>query len=440
MSEVTRAVELTSTVMNVMSAKEGGHVSSKERRCTDRGRQIAAGSGGSLWCPRQASGATTSDGIAVRVHYRLGELLGAGGLGEVFRAARFGERGFERTVALKRIRPELAQHEHIVQMFIREALVLCRLMHPNIVSAQGFERDGNGELFLVMEYVDGVDLDKLLESGALPHAVVIFIVAEILSGLEHAHHLPPDQDALGVVHRDISPHNVLLSWEGAVKLADFGLAKLRRARFASASSLELAGKVAFMSPEQAAGQPLDDRSDLFSVGVMLWEMLTGERLFARDDEEAIETKWRVLTDWIVRPGVHRPIAPDLEAVVMRLLDRDVGQRFQSAAAARDALMRCEDASKLARFELERVLARRFPEALARRAAPSTSTFALDQGRCRASAPRRAARRWWTVLLVVASLLGAVGIGALVGVVSTRMLAADRSSRMQPPSTCSKGER
>lgn len=420
------------------------------RACARRLRSHAAAARGSLGRLARGSGTADADYIAVRSRYRLGELLGSGGLGEVFRATKLGAEGFERTVAVKRIRPELAQQERFVRLFIREAQVLSRLAHPNVVNAWGFDRDANGQLFLVMEYVDGVDLKKLIDSGPLPQPVVIFIVTEILNGLGHAHHLPDAEGALGVVHRDLSPHNVLLSWEGAVKVADFGLAKFQWSRHVSAS-FDLQGKVAFMSPEQAAHQPLDGRSDLFSVGVMLWEMLTGERLFAREHEDATTTKWRVLTDRIEPPGVFRPVAVDLGAVVMRLLDRDPAQRYPTAGAARAALIACEGASKLARQELERILVSRFPQAFARRALAVVQASAHEpRGRTQTAPPcnlPRARRRpRWAVLVVVVCVLATVGIGALVGFVATRIRSAavvrattSTSSDTAAPMTCPNAE-
>ncbi|MGH2907023.1 MAG: serine/threonine-protein kinase [Solirubrobacterales bacterium] len=401
-------------------------------------RHIAAGSGDAFGRRVGRNGGLAADHIAVRSHYELGELLGAGGLGEVFRATRLGAEGFRRTVAIKRIRPELAQQERFVQMFIREAQVLCRLMHPNVVSVCGFERDRNGQLFLEMEYVAGVDLDKLLDSGPLPHGVIIFIVAEILSGLGHAHHFPQSGGALGVVHRDLSPHNVLLSWDAAVKVADFGLAKLRRSTHVSAS-LDLQGKVAFMSPEQAACRPLDIRSDLFSVGVMLWEMLTGERLFAREHEDIGITRWRVLMmDWIVRPSAIRPVAPDLEAVVMRLLEREPAQRYPTAEAAQVALLRCTDVSKVARFELERILASRFPQAPARPLSPGPTFAPEPRGRTQTEPPlgvQRPRRRWAVLAVVVGCMLVAVSIGALAGVVARRMSSLRCPGMTMPTTLC-----
>jgi serine/threonine-protein kinase len=369
----------------------------------------------------------------MRSHYRLGERLGAGGMGEVFRATRLCAKGVERAVAIKRIHPALAHEDRFVQMFIREAQVMCKLTHPNIVSLWGFERDTAGQLFLVMEYVDGVDLDKLLDSGRLPHSVIIFLVAEILSGLGHAHHLPTGDGPLGVVHRDLSPHNILLSWYGAVKVADFGLAKFRTAREVSAS-VDLQGKPAFMSPEQACGRSLDGRSDLFTVGIMLWEMLTGERLFSREQDGQMATLWRVTGETIIRPGLVRPVAADLEAVVMRLLERDLRRRYPSAEVARESLLACADASKLARVELERILAERFPEALARRALPPVRTPVLEPRRHTETVLKvrreRAAlrRRRWAVIAVVACAFLAVSVGTLAGLIATRVHSAPGFAR------------
>jgi eukaryotic-like serine/threonine-protein kinase len=278
-----------------------------------------------------------------RANYRLGERLGAGGVVEVFRAARLCAEGVECTVAIKRLRPELAHHERLEEMFIREAQLLGRLLHPNIVSVLGLERDTDGQLFLVMEYVDGIDLGKLLGSGPLPHAAIIFIVAGILSGLAHAQ-LSIDKGGLDVVLRDLSPQNVLLSWEGGVKMADLGLGN-------ASASLGLQGEVAFISPAPTRDQTLDGSSGLFAVGIMLWEMLTGERLTALR---------RVPAGPIIRPSLIRPVAPDLEGVVMRLLERDSFRGYPGAEAARHALTTCRDASARGRCELECVLIRRFP--------------------------------------------------------------------------------
>jgi len=296
--------------------------------------------------------------------YQLGEQIGEGGMAEVFRGTMVGAEGFVRTVAVKRIRPEFSTLPRFAQMFVQEAQIVSQLAHPNVVTVLDFDRDPDGRLILVLEFVEGVDLDRLIESGPIPHSVVIFVASEILSGLGYAHHLPASGNVRGVVHRDVSPHNVLLSWEAAVKLSDFGLAKPREASEASAS-VQLRGKAAYMSPEQINGNALDGRSDLFAVGVMLHEILTGESLFWKDDIQTTIT--RVLNRPIPRPSLTCRIAPDLEAVVMRLLERDPAARFATAEKAIEALAGCVDASLRGRSELARLLAERFPQEAASRA-------------------------------------------------------------------------
>lgn len=342
---------------------------------------------------------------SVASRYRLGERLGAGGMAEVFRATMIGAERFERTVAIKRILPELARQAWFVKLFVREAHAIAQMSHPNIVSVLDFERDPAGQLLLVLEFVDGVDLNRLLQSGPLPNAVVIFLVTEILNGLGYAHGLPTG----GIVHRDLSPHNILLSWGGAVKVADFGLAQPHNASQATPALPQ--GKFAFMSPEQVEGNVLDGRSDLFSVGVMLWEMLAGERLFGHGDAKAMSR--RVLDQTIVRPSAIRPGTFDLEAVAMKLLERDPTRRYPTAEAASAALARCNDASLTGRAELVRLLAERFP----RRAIPA-SVLGRRRPRRRTASPHRhtqtTLRRWPVVLAVTASIGVAAAVGAFVG--------------------------
>jgi serine/threonine protein kinase len=188
---------------------------------------------------------------------------------------------------------------------------------------------------------------------------VIFVIGEMLRGLGFAHDLPSGSGMRGIVHRDVSPHNVLLSWEGAVKVSDFGIAKARALSDASAS-LFIKGKPAYMSPEQANGQRLDGRSDLFAVGVMLWEMLVGQRLFVAEDTRA--TLAAVLFGQIPRPRTVRPEVPkDLERVTMTLLERDLSARYPTAEDAIADLMNCNDAPSGGREALIAVLAERFPD-------------------------------------------------------------------------------
>ncbi len=291
--------------------------------------------------------------------YRLDTRLGGGGMAEVFLGSTLGAEGFSRRVAIKRVLPGYSDNDQFAQMFVAEARISSQLVHPNIVSVLDFDRDADRRLFLVMELVEGKDLDALAHSGLLPIPVVIFVIAEVLRGLGFAHDLPVGTDMRGVVHRDVSPHNVLLSWEGAVKVSDFGIAKAREASEATASVF-IKGKPAYMSPEQANGQALDGRSDLFAVGIMTWEMLVGRRLFMADDTRA--TLAAVLFGQVPRLRTVRADVPkDLERFVMKLLEKDPAARYPTAEAAIADLMNCADAPRSGRELLSQVLLERFPE-------------------------------------------------------------------------------
>jgi serine/threonine protein kinase len=297
--------------------------------------------------------------VGVSGRYRLDRRLGGGGMAEVFVGSTQGAEGFSRKIAIKRVLPGFSDHPGFAQLFVAEAQISSQLVHPNIVSVLDFDRDADGRLFLVMELVDGKDLDTLNSAGMLPVPVVIYVVGEILRGLGFAHDLPAGTEMRGIVHRDVSPHNVLLSWEGAVKVSDFGIAKARAASAATAS-IFIKGKPAYMSPEQANGQPLDGRSDLFAVGIMLWEMLVGQRLFVGEDTRA--TLAAVLFGQIPRPRTLRPEVPkDLERVTMKLLERDLPARYATAEEAITDLMDCADAPRGGREALIAVLAERFPD-------------------------------------------------------------------------------
>jgi len=279
-------------------------------------------------------------------------------MAEVFLGSTMGAEGFSRRVAIKRVLPGYSDNDAFAQMFVSEARISSQLVHPNIVSVLDFDRDPDNRLFLVMELVEGKDLDGLVQTGLLPFPVIIFVISEVLRGLGHAHDLPVGNEARGVVHRDISPHNVLLSWAGAVKVSDFGIAKARAASEATASVF-IKGKPAYMSPEQANGQPLDGRSDLFAVGIMLWEMLIGRRLFVGEDTRS--TLAAVLFGQIPRPRSLRGDVPkDLERVTMKLLERDLPARYATAEHAVADLLECADAPKAGREVLIQALAERFP--------------------------------------------------------------------------------
>ncbi len=299
--------------------------------------------------------------------YRLGERIGGGGMAEVFEATLIGVAGFERPVAVKRMLPALSSDPTFGAMFINEARIASLLHHANIVTVLDFDRDGEGRFFLVMELIRGMDLRQLADAGSLPIEVAVHIACEMLRGLDYAHELEHDGKRLGIVHRDISPHNVMISWDGQVKLVDFGIAKAVAATGVSRSGT-LKGKLAYMSPEQAGALELDGRSDVFAVGVVLHELIAGERLFRGSTEP--EVLARVLTQPIPRPGDKRPgVPPALDDAVMGMLQRDRDRRFAGAHDALEALL--ASASARGGLELERLLGERFPDR-ARKRRPATA--------------------------------------------------------------------
>jgi serine/threonine protein kinase len=296
--------------------------------------------------------------------------IGIGGMAEVFRADALGAEGFVRPVALKRVLAGYSEAPAFATMFCDEARIASHFSHPNVVSVLDFDRDAAGRLFLIMEYVAGRDLGTIVATGRLPPAMAIFIASEILRGLGYAHVLPNPSDGIrSVVHRDVSPHNVLISWEGAVKVSDFGIAKALGAR---AGAEGVGGKPSYMSPEQVNGEPLDGRSDLFCVGILLWEALTGVRLFKR---EGVKETFRdiSLRDSVPPSAVRTDLPADLDAVVMKLLARDRELRYATAELAIEDLARCADNPRNGRSELVRLLASRFPAEIQARSEGRTAS-------------------------------------------------------------------
>jgi serine/threonine-protein kinase len=275
------------------------------------------------------------------------EILGriaVGGMAEIYRGRAVGDEGFEKPVAIKRILPAYAGDASFVSMLVTEARIHASLSHKNIVQIHDLGISEEGEYFIVLEYVDGRDLGALLDmlsrtpspSGRtlrLSDAVALYVMIELGEGTHFAHDLRgPDGQPLGLVHRDISPSNVLISYAGEVKLSDFGLAK-RRTDHSVMGSLK--GKLAYMSPEQARGSTLDRRSDVFALGAVLFEMLTGRRL--REITDDVEG-WRQVASGLVPSA--RPFRPDLSPALERVLTSalapDPRDRFQDARALVDA--------------------------------------------------------------------------------------------------------
>jgi len=266
--------------------------------------------------------------------YLLLDRIAVGGMAEVFRAKKKGVEGFEKIVAIKRILPHLSHNQGFVEMFIDEAKMAAGLSHPNIT--QIFELGKIEETyFIAMEYVDGVDLRTILTGDKDKEVVTdvdlaALIAAKVTSALEYAHRYhDADGRELRIVHRDVSPQNILISNEGEVKLVDFGIAKaaIKASRTDSGS---LRGKLLYMSPEQAWGRPIDNRSDIFSLGLVLFEMLTGRCLFSGDSEVSILE--RVREARVIPPSSLSPTVPiELDAAVARALRKDPAERYQDAS-------------------------------------------------------------------------------------------------------------
>src|SRR4051812_2395084 len=274
--------------------------------------------------------------------YHLVERLAVGGMAELFVATSPGEHGFQKKVVIKRLLPHLISDDTYNAMFIDEAKLTARLVHPKI--AQTFELGKvDDALFIAMEHVDGIDVLALLREFAarrrrVDPQLAAWIAHEVLDALDYAHNLTGEDGArMGIVHRDISPSNILLSVRGDIKLVDFGIARQQDPdRAHKSKSGTLKGKYGYMSPEQVIEHSLDARSDLFSVGVVLAELLTGRRLFAAANE--LDVLIMVRDARLVRFDKYgADLDLDLSAIVRKALRKSVDERWQSAAQFRDAL-------------------------------------------------------------------------------------------------------
>ncbi|MDP3277884.1 MAG: serine/threonine-protein kinase [Deltaproteobacteria bacterium] len=285
--------------------------------------------------------------------YVLERRIAAGGMAEVFMARMIGAYGFEKRVALKLLKREVAEDEEHVKMFVREALVAAEFRHPNL--AQVYEVNAHEEqLFIAMELVRGVSLSALLrllaEKGAgMPLNAALRIATDALEGLAIAHEATDANDnALGLVHRDVSPQNLMVGVDGVTKVVDFGIARAEAA-FGRTIAPRVKGKFSYMAPEQwQAGGALDARADLFALGVVLYELTTGgAKLFKGDG--ARELFRAVMTDPIPPPSARvQGYPPALETVILRALERDPNLRYPTARAMREALL---DVARAERWNL-----------------------------------------------------------------------------------------
>lgn len=329
----------------------------------------------------------------VHPRYRIEQKIGSGGFAEVFRGTQIGARGFERPVAIKRARldrvrdgsletpgltpPELTPRSADLTPYGsldatpldttpgwmgpgalgREAMLTARLHHGNIAAVLDHDRDAEGRSFVVMELVDGVNLARLMDTGPVPVSIALDIAAAMLRGLAHAH--APRDGMPGVLHCDLSPHNVMLGWSGAIKLVDFGVGQYGAGQRGPAAL----GKPGYTSPEQVHGVELDGRADQFSAGVILHELLSGRRLFAGRDRD--DTVRRVLCKTIPSPALHRAeVGDDVAGVCMRMLARDRRMRYPGCGEALAALIACAGIAPPAGHDsagLADLLARRFTD-------------------------------------------------------------------------------
>ncbi|NOZ87726.1 MAG: serine/threonine protein kinase [Deltaproteobacteria bacterium] len=265
--------------------------------------------------------------------YRLVRRIATGGMAEIFLARQTGQARFDKEVVVKRILPQYADHKDFVAMFLDEAALAARLNHPNIVQIFDVGREGNS-YFLAMEYISGCDLHRLLRTDrnagkGLPLELGVRIICDACAGLHYAHEMTDnDGNPLNIVHRDVSPQNLLISYDGAVKVADFGIAKAQSQIFKTKSGV-LKGKYSYMSPEQALGKELDRRSDIFSLGIILYEAVTGQRLYKMSSE--LLTLKSIVEGEVLPPTEIEPSFPvELEKIIMRTLEKEPGDRFSTA--------------------------------------------------------------------------------------------------------------
>lgn len=278
--------------------------------------------------------------MSEKMKYRIVEKIDAGGMAIIYKAKAISIGGIEKDVAIKRILPSLCQKKRFVTMFLDEARLSMKLNHSNIVQVFDIGR-AEGTYFIVMEYVDGFNLRRIFQKATeigfkIPLKISLFIITEVLKALAHAHELKDEEGRpLGIVHRDVSPPNILISKSGDIKISDFGLAK-------AITQIELTdpgiikGKFSYLAPEAIEGKPLDHRSDIFSSGVVLYELLTNRRLFlGKDDVETIE-----LVQKAEIPSIsmfNKEVNEELEKIVLKALAKDVKKRIRSSREFGDAL-------------------------------------------------------------------------------------------------------
>jgi serine/threonine-protein kinase len=355
--------------------------------------------------------------------YRLYAKIAAGGMASVHFARLEGEGGFERTVAVKRLHKHLASDPEFSAMFLDEARLAARVRHPNVVPTLDVGSDG-GELYVVMEYVHGEPLSRLIrfvagEAEHIPFDIVSAIMTNVLAGLHAAHEIRDKHgEPLELVHRDISPQNILVGTDGIARVIDFGVAKAR-GRLMTTQDGKVKGKLGYMAPEQLRGERIDRRVDIYAAGVVLWELLTLVRLFATKDDAT--TLDNLLSRKVEPPSAFAAdVPPELDEVVMRALARNPADRFDTAkqmAAALEAAVPVATQAKVGEWvELTaRAQLYRRTQILAdiERATTVAPIADLFEPASMATPIRRARRRraigWIVVALGVAAIVTALAV-------------------------------
>ncbi|HWA74462.1 MAG TPA: serine/threonine-protein kinase [Polyangiaceae bacterium] len=268
--------------------------------------------------------------------YELLMPIAAGGMAMVWAARLKGTRGFQKVVAIKTMLPKLSDESQFEQMFLDEASLASQVRHPHVVEILDLgEQDG--VLFLVMEWIDGMPLNQLMKAakaaGGMPLPVAVRIVMQACAGLHAAHELKDSKGQLvGLVHRDVSPQNILVTYDGVTKVVDFGVAKATAAGGGTTSAGQIKGKVGYMAPEQIEGESIDRRADVFAIGIVLYALTTGKHPFRRESDAA--TMYNICSPQPVLPP--RKFLPDypeqLERVILRALAKSPGDRYESANA------------------------------------------------------------------------------------------------------------
>jgi len=275
--------------------------------------------------------------------YALFREIASGGMATVHFGRLIGPAGFSRTVAIKRLHPQLAKDTEFVSMFVDEMRLAARIQHPNVVSTLDVVEE-RGELFLIMEYVHGESVAELIRQARLrdlyvPPTMASSIVSGLLHGLHSAHEARSENgDPLGIIHRDVSPQNALVGTDGVTRVLDFGIATAAVRLQAITRAGQLKGKTPYLAPERIQGYDADRRSDVYGAAIVLWEALTGVRLFDGENDSIVLA--RVMSSQVTPPSAFAPdVPPALDAITMRGLDRDPEKRF---ATAREMALALQD--------------------------------------------------------------------------------------------------